>query len=188
MSPPRIRPPKSASRDPVQSSALAHQPALLGAFTRLYGTLWSHGVLDLPTKEMTRLRNARITDCSFCRNVRFAGARDAGLSEEIVGEIRDGYGQSAALTPRQKAALRFTDAFLRDPARDDAELRAEVAAHFTPEEIVELAAGVALFMGFSKIAVALGQAPREMPVMVLPTPDHEPSAPGSGQVPESRSR
>ena len=69
-------------------------------------------------------------------------------------------------------ALRFTDAFLRDPAGDDPALRAELLAHFTPDEIVELAAGVALFMGFSKIAVALGQAPRDMPVTVLPTPDH----------------
>jgi len=169
---PRIRPPKSQSRDPVQNSALAHQPALLAAFTRLYGTLWSHGVLDLPTKEMTRLRNARITDCSFCRNVRFEGARRDGLSEDLVDEIQDGYARSEALTPRQKVALRFTDAFLRDPASDDAALRAELLAHFTPEEIVELAAGVALFMGFSKIAVALGQAPANMPVTVLPTPDH----------------
>lgn len=169
---PRIRPPKTQSRDPVQNSALAHQPALLAAFTRLYGTLWSHGVLDLPTKEMTRLRNARITDCSFCRNVRFEGARRDGLGEDLVDEIRDGYAKSDALTPRQKVALRFTDAFLRDPASDDPTLRAELLAHFTPEEIVELAAGVALFMGFSKIAVALGQAPADMPVTVLPTPDH----------------
>jgi hypothetical protein len=36
---------------------------------------------------------------------------------------------------------------------------------------VELAAGVALFMGFSKIAIALGQAPDSMPVTELPTPD-----------------
>jgi len=169
---PRIRPPSTDSRDPVQSSALAHQPALLAAFTRLYGTLWSHGVLDLPTKEMTRLRNARITDCSFCRSVRFAGARDAGLDETLVDEIRDGYAQSGALSERQKLALRFTDAFLRDPAGDHAAIRAELRRHFTPEEIVELAAGVALFMGFSKIAVALGQTPREMPVTVMPTPDH----------------
>jgi alkylhydroperoxidase family enzyme len=172
VSAPRIRPPKTQSRDPVQSSALAHQPALLAAFTRLYGTLWSHGVLDLPTKEMTRLRNARITDCSFCRNVRFAGAREQGLGEDLVDEIRDGYAKSDALSARQKAALRFTDAFLRDPAGDDESLRKELLLHFTPEEIVELAAGVALFMGFSKIAVALGQAPSQMPVTVLPTPDH----------------
>jgi hypothetical protein len=37
---------------------------------------------------------------------------------------------------------------------------------------VELTAGLALFMGFSKIAVSLGQVPTEMPVTVMPTPDH----------------
>lgn len=46
-------------------SALAHQPALAGAFFDLYGTFWSHGRLDHVTKETARLRNARITDCGY---------------------------------------------------------------------------------------------------------------------------
>ena len=40
-----------------------------------------------------------------------------------------------------------------------------------PAELVELTAGIALFLGFSKIAVSLGQAPESMPTMVVPTPD-----------------
>jgi AhpD family alkylhydroperoxidase len=168
---PRIRPPRTDSRDPVQSSALAHQPDLLAAFTRLYGTLWSHGVLDHPSKEMARLRNARVTDCSFCRNVRFATAREQGLTEDVVEQIRDDHAEGA-LPERQKALLRYADAFLRDPATRDPELRETMLRHFTPEEIVELTAGLALFMGFSKIAVSLGQVPTEMPVTVMPTPDH----------------
>ena len=43
--------------------------------------------------------------------------------------------------------------------------------HFTPAEIVELTAGLALFRGFSKIAVVLGQEPKAMPTTVVPTPD-----------------
>ena len=35
------------------------------AFPALYGRFWSDGVVDQPTKEVTRLRNARITDCGF---------------------------------------------------------------------------------------------------------------------------
>jgi hypothetical protein len=31
----------------------------------VYGQFWSHGVLDHPTKETVRLRNARITDCGY---------------------------------------------------------------------------------------------------------------------------
>ncbi len=61
--------PRVPSAVPGQSAAFrtvfAHQPELLGAFHELYGTLWSHGVLDHATKEIARLRNARITDCGF---------------------------------------------------------------------------------------------------------------------------
>ena len=46
-------------------TVFAHQPALLGAFGTLYGTFWSHGVVDHKVKEVARLRNARITDCGF---------------------------------------------------------------------------------------------------------------------------
>ena len=42
-----------------------HQPALFAAFNRFYGTIWSEGSLDQPTKEVGRLRNARITDCGI---------------------------------------------------------------------------------------------------------------------------
>ena len=49
--------------------------------------------------------------------------------------------------------------------------RAELLTHFDAGQVVELAAGIALFMGFSKIAISLGQAPDDMPTMVVPTPD-----------------
>ena len=63
MNAPRILPPASAGSDPISGSALGHQPEALAAFMRLYGTLWSHGILDHSTKEMARIRNARTVDC-----------------------------------------------------------------------------------------------------------------------------
>ena len=45
--------------------SLAHAPASFAAFAELYGTFWSHGVVDHPTKEAVRLRNARITNCGY---------------------------------------------------------------------------------------------------------------------------
>jgi alkylhydroperoxidase family enzyme len=74
--------------------------------------------------------------------------------------------------------LAWTDAFLSPAPSADPALRREMLAHFTPAEIVELSAGLALFMGFSKIALALGGVPDELPLNVQPTPD-EP-APTSG--------
>jgi AhpD family alkylhydroperoxidase len=162
---PRVPP----AADAAHGGVLAHQPALLHAFQQLYGTLWSDGVVDLPTKEVVRLRNARTTGCNYCRNVRFAGARDAGLDEDRVALIADGF-ESSALSERHKTAIRWTDAFLHDPAAVPEALRDEMRRTFTPAEIVELTVGTALFMGFSKIAITLGSEPQSMPTTVIPTP------------------
>ncbi len=74
--------------------------------------------------------------------------------------------------------LAWTDAFLAPEPHADAALRKQMLATFTPAEIVELTAGLALFMGFSKIALALGGVPDNLPLMVQPTPDVPSPAPG----------
>ena len=74
----------STSRHPLRGDVLGEQPEAMAAFWRLYGLLWSHGTVDQSIKEIARLRNARTTDCAYCRNVRFAGARDDGLTEDRV--------------------------------------------------------------------------------------------------------
>lgn len=50
---------------PASGIFFDHQPELFARFNRFYGTLWSEGVLDQPTKEIGRIRNARITDCGI---------------------------------------------------------------------------------------------------------------------------
>ena len=54
-----------AGRPPSLGTVLAHAPRPLAAFGALYGTFWSHGQVDHPTKEAVRMRNARITDCGY---------------------------------------------------------------------------------------------------------------------------
>lgn len=165
----RVKAPVTRSADPIQASPLALQPELLAAFLRLYGTLWSHGELDQATKEIARIRNARTIDCPICKAIRFAGARAEGLGEDVIERVRDGYEQGD-LTPRQKTVLRYVDAFLTRPSEIDGALRRDLLAHFTPAQLVELTAALALFMGFSKIAVALGGLPDSIPVHEQPTP------------------
>ena len=166
----RVQPPRTTSTDPIQASPLALQPDTLQAFLRLYGVLWSRGVVDHATKEVARIRNARRIDCPICKAIRFAGARREGLSEDVVDRIRDDWAERE-LEPRHKAALRVMDAFHDDAGAVSDETRRELLEQFSPAELVELAAGAALFMGFSKIAVALGGLPDEIPVHEQPTPD-----------------
>ena len=66
--------------------------------------------------------------------------------------------------------IRLTDAMLAAETLPP-DLEAELLEHFNEGQLVELAAGIALFLGFSKIAISLGQAPDDMPTMVVPTPD-----------------
>jgi len=166
---PRVPVPATTSADPMERSVLAHLPGALAAFQRLYGRLWQSPVLDPVTKEIARLRNARLTGCGYCRNVRFAAARDAGLTEDTLDLVADGHAASS-LSARHKAVLRFVDVFLTDPTALRTADRQALLRELTPAEIVELAAAVALFLGFSKIAVALGTAPADMPLTIVPTP------------------
>ena len=159
--------------DAVANSPLALQPETLLAFQRFYGTLWSHGHVPQSLKETARLRNARVTGCNYCKAVRFAGAQTDGLDEDQIARIDDGHAASD-LSDEQKAVLRFTDAFLVDPSTFGPSDRAELSRLFSAGQIVELAVGVALYMGFSKIAVSMAEIP-ELPVMVVPTPDWQPA-------------
>lgn len=144
-----------------------HHPEVWAAFNRYYGTLWSRGIVDQATKEVGRLRNARVTGCGICKNLRFEGARDAGLQEEHVALIDEDYA-SSDMPERWKLAIRLADALIAD-ARIDDRLRADLLAELSAAEIVELTATITTAIAFSKAAVAFG-APPEMPVTVVPTP------------------
>jgi alkylhydroperoxidase family enzyme len=148
-----------------------HRPELWAAFNRYYGTLWSEGVVDQPTKEVGRLRNARITGCGICKNLRFAGARDAGLSEDHVSHIDDGFAASD-LPDRWKLTIRYADALINDASAIGADLRAALLEEFDSAELVELTATITTAIAFSKAAVAFG-APPDMPILEVPTPTVE---------------
>ena len=149
-----------------------HQPGLFYAFNRVYGTLWTLGEVDQATKEVGRIRNARQVGCQICMNLRFAGAREQGLSEDMVAAVDDGY-DGSELPARQKLAVRVTDVLLADPAGMPAELRDELISEFGASGMVELMLTIALASGFSKAAVAWGP-PEPVPTTVVPTPTPRP--------------
>ena len=129
--------------------------------------------------------------------MRFDSAREAGLNEERIGRIADGYETAlepaealslpqngTPLTPKEQsasrgavsiysmevAALKLTDAIIGIPRPPDEETVQALKAHFSAAEITELALGVGLFLGMSKVLINLGLEPEDMPVTVVPTP------------------
>lgn len=151
-------------------SVLAHQPAIAQAFADLYGRFWDSDVLAARLKEVARMRNARVTECGFCRNVRFDKAVAEGLGEEVVDDIADGYETSARLTDAEKAVLKFTDALIHDPELLNGDAEAALKRHLSGEQIAELGLGVTLFLALAKALIVLGLEPEQMDRTVLPTP------------------
>lgn len=159
-----------ASEPPHFGSVLAHQPDIAASFFSLYGRFWGSDVLSARIKEIARMRNARVTECGFCRNVRFDKAVAQGLGEAVVDDITDGYETSVRLTEAEKAALKFTDALIHDPELLTGDARAALQRCLTPAQIAELGLGVTLFLALAKALITMGLEPEAMDRTVLPTP------------------
>lgn len=100
--------------------------------------------------------------------MRFDSARAAGLDEGTVDLVADGY--EAVLPERETAALQLTDAIIGVPQSLSDAAKAKLKKHFSDAEIVEMALGVGLFMGMSKVLICLGLEPEVMETTVVPTP------------------
>ena len=61
--------PRVESADPNQpasfATVLSHTPVTATRFFELYTEFWQRGVSPVDVREMTRMRNARVTDCGF---------------------------------------------------------------------------------------------------------------------------
>ncbi len=115
--------------------------------------------LDALTAEVVRLRGATQHNCRLCKSLRETTALNAGGTETLYEDI-ERFEESAQLTDRHKAALRYADALIWTPSHIEAEVAAGVRAHFSDAEAVELTFDV-MRNASNKVAVALaGDAPR----------------------------
>ena len=115
--------------------------------------------LDPVTSEIVRLRGAAQHHCRLCNSLREATALDAGGSEDLYGDI-EFYGASNRLSDAHKAALRYVDVLIWSPADIAPSIAADVRAHFSDAEAVEITFDV-MRNASNKIAVAMAaDAPR----------------------------
>ena len=86
--------------------------------------------------------------------VRYAGARQAGLTEMKIAAIDDP--SSDLITPRERAALAFAELMATDHHKVDDAVFADLKKHFSEAEIVELGVHTAMFVGFGRLNTAFG--------------------------------
>jgi 4-carboxymuconolactone decarboxylase len=90
--------------------------------------------LERPVKELVILESSRANACHFCTNSHVALIRRLGIAPEPLSALDDPGGR----TERERLALEYTRAAMRDSNRVPDELFARLKQRFTEPEIVEL--------------------------------------------------
>jgi AhpD family alkylhydroperoxidase len=108
------------------------------AWVEYWNRLLYQGVLPHKLKEMCRIRISVAHQCGYCSTVRSNVAKAEGLTEHMIDDLFD-YMGSKRFTEREKAALRYAELFKQgEHSIDRDEVYAELAKHFSDEEIIEL--------------------------------------------------
>jgi alkylhydroperoxidase family enzyme len=138
-------------------SQLGHAPGLIDKWLGFYQPVVTGGVVELRTKELCRLRIAARNGCLFCLGGRFRDADGTPVvDDDDVDAVLAGHFDDPRFTPREVAALTFTEVFRVDHTSVDKALVDATLEHFTEAEFVELAICLAQFTGMGSLFAMLG--------------------------------
>lgn len=122
-------------RLPVEMlQAMSLRPELLRAFAGFGDALYPGGLLERAVKELVILESSRVNACQFCTSSHVALIRRLGIASEPLAALDD----AAARTERERLALEYTRAAMRESNRVPDELFERLKQRFTEPEIVEL--------------------------------------------------
>ncbi len=133
--------------DYSKASPGAYQ-AMLGVEKFVRGCGLEHRLLEL-----VKLRASQINGCAFCIDMHWKDARAAGETEQRLYGL-DAWEESPYYTPRERAALAWTEALTRiseTHAPDD--VYATAANEFKPEELVNLTMAIVAINGWNRLAI-----------------------------------
>ena len=133
---------------------LAHCPDQVLGMMQFAGALKVHRQLPERLVELVRLRVAFFNQCRSCMAIRYTDALEDGVTEDLVCSLERPQ-EAENLTPAEKAAIRFGEAFATDHLRIDEAMYASLREHFSESEIVELGMTCAFFVGFGRLAATL---------------------------------
>jgi AhpD family alkylhydroperoxidase len=103
--------------------------------------------------ELVKTRASQINGCAYCLHMHTHDALEAGERPERL-YLLDAWQESNMYTPRERAALAWTEALTRvaDTHAPDADYEG-LGAHFTPQEIVELSLLIATINSWNRLAI-----------------------------------
>ena len=141
---------------------LMMQPDLAMGMGAYSAAVYEKTSLPARVREVARLRIAAANGCPVCLNSRSPQATADGFDEHLVDAVvscsTGGVHGLGELDDQERLAGEFADRFATDHHRIDDGFMAEVRAHFTDIEIIELAALCAMTIGNGRFLTVLGVA------------------------------
>jgi AhpD family alkylhydroperoxidase len=118
--------------------------------------------IDRKLAQLLRLRVSQINNCTYCLNLHYEAARDAGIPRPVIDTLT-AWWETDFHDDAARAALAYTEAITRVAdatvadafgARHDA-----LAEHFSPEEILEIIGIVINMNVWTRLKLAEGASP-----------------------------
>lgn len=109
--------------------------------------------LETSLVELVKIRASILNGCANCINMHTADARAKGETEQRI-YLLAAWPEAPVYTPRERAALAWTDALTRlSQGHTQGEAKQALDAHFTPEEQMNLTVMINIINGWNRIAV-----------------------------------
>jgi AhpD family alkylhydroperoxidase len=113
--------------------------------------------LEASLLDLVKTRASQINGCAFCLHMHTKDARSRGETEERL-YLLNAWRESALYTPRERAALAWTDALtLISETHAPDEAFEQVRREFNDEELVNLTLAIGAINAWNRIAIGFRQ-------------------------------
>ena len=120
--------------------------------------------IDRGLAELLRLRVSQLNNCTYCLNLHYQAARDAGIPRAKIDTL-SAWWETELHSEAEQAALRYTEVLTRaaDTDRDAAFQRFHdaLAEHFNSAEMLEIVAVVINMNVWTRLKLAEGAMPED---------------------------
>jgi AhpD family alkylhydroperoxidase len=149
----RIALPDNGNLDIINALSIA-RPELAKA-VGAYDAAVAASTLDPRLHELVRMRVAQINACTVCLSWRTPAAVEAGVTDELLGEVEN-YATAAGFTAKEQVAIEYAERFSTDSANIDDAFIGRLTAEFEPADIIELTLVISKYIAFGRFMQVLG--------------------------------